>query len=598
MSECCEVICFKQHKMKIRTSFHLQLVKSVLGQHARLVICAIIISLSAIQNSRGQDCQHFYERLTPFGSGDRLLKATIRPCDAGSPADVDLYVFYSTDQSQLNTIFVGSSAPHGKARYVKTTDNRYEYEFIFPHTTHLHPNTADDHAVRIADTSKVYFRLLKRTRTSTGIRSDRDDLYSFKMPYKMTIANAGDSYAAGEGAPVVTGDQWSGVTEAQRWTDGDSRQYPPGTTPTDIDCHRSRLSGQTMAVIDLIDSHPEVAIDFRNVACSGAVIVNLWSSNDDNREVSNPHDVLIPFQFNSINSWLSANQYPRLDILMLNIGGNDLGFGDIVFDFLMLPLDFSVDSEAQAMIAENISTLPALYDALNVTIHSQLAMLPYCKPVIISTFPSPTRGPFGFCDAENESIHKLFVVPANQQMSAAAAAPQNDWDIIDMENAAGNHGFCASDNTRFFNKSWEESLAIQGDVFGIAHPNARGHFEMYRAKWNEVWDSKLACIRSYFDGFRALSEEGRALKEGELQEMLTTEKQRFAKRLSAAEAAFAKFKALRTKYAPILAKRKEAASEAKRIALRKPPRRTVPKFPIPRYYLDYKFGGDIKREKH
>ncbi len=219
------------------------------------------------------ECDHFTGLLTPFGPGDRQLTATIRTCGAAAN-NLEVYVFYSEDRNQLNNVTVGGTMPHGQAKLGRANGATLEFSFIFPHSDHRTPNLRDTNPVRIRSGRTVFVRVLKRVRTGAANTDHRGDLFTFKMPDKLTIASVGDSYASGEGAPVQEG----AASPTALWTDGDDG------TDTDVPCHRSKVSGQSMAVKDLKDDHPELAIAFKNVACSGAVIANLWSTNSADRQ--------------------------------------------------------------------------------------------------------------------------------------------------------------------------------------------------------------------------------------------------------------------------------------------------------------------------
>ncbi|WNZ25195.1 hypothetical protein HJG54_21630 [Leptolyngbya sp. NK1-12] len=129
---------------------------------------------------------------------------------------------------------------------------------------------------------------------------------------KLYIASIGDSYAAGEGAPERN---WS--TGAVTWI---SEQ-----------CHRSKHNSRNVAVNDLKTllsrSGSKIQIEFGDFSCSGATInVGLLGPYGG---VPHGYEVrpALPPQIDQLRDWLIEKQAPRLDILIVGVGGNDVGFG-------------------------------------------------------------------------------------------------------------------------------------------------------------------------------------------------------------------------------------------------------------------------------
>jgi hypothetical protein len=368
-----------------------------------------------------------------------------------------------------------------------------------------------------------------------------------------------------------------------------------------------------MAVIDLMDDHPELAIAFRNVACSGAVIENLWSNSASNRQVSNSGNVTIPFQLDDVRSWLEANTYNFLDILIMSIGGNNTGFSDIVIDFLLIPLmDFHNDSQAQEDLADAINQLNGDYDNLNTVIHNQLPMAPYPghKPIILTGYPSPIEAADGstcgtFCPppplkpeygdcwgivecddpkAEFTAIHNKFVAPINTTMQQSAQ--RNGWDFVPMIDAAARHGLCNCADG--YENTIGASFRIQNDPFGVAHPNNKGHDRMYKPRLAPVLESKVQYIRGVFHLGRLFNDDARAKKEEEVTQQ------------------FLKLRApLQLKYTSLLnnatvkplyyksqklqqRKSQRAAAKAQFLQSLKPAQITLPPYSLPAKYTSFK----------
>jgi hypothetical protein len=173
---------------------------------------------------------------------------------------------------------------------------------------------------------------------------------------KFTVIGLGDSFMAGEGAPVVLGDLDNGIQEI--WSNG----LPTGTSHSfNISaseqtrlarqaraCHRG-ASGLGLAVDELRTRWPSsIELIHQNFACSGAEVANLidqpYSGPGGCGKLSNspkktdclaitddtPTNEIRP-QLPEAISFLNAQRLSA-DAVVMSIGGNDLGFGAIIAD--------------------------------------------------------------------------------------------------------------------------------------------------------------------------------------------------------------------------------------------------------------------------
>lgn len=218
-----------------------------------------------------------------------------------------------------------------------------------------------------------------------------------EVPYRIsriTIASIGASYAAGEGAP-----------------DG------LGTTPQEAvwdepQCHRSRRNGRALAVNALRSANAgRLQFEFIDVACSGATInvgvLGPYAGVNHGGEIR----PALPSQIEQIEKRLAELGNPPLDVLLLSIGGNDVGFSTIISTLITPAIE-----EPQVVfgnlrdawlehIIENGDTenatrligfdlLPDAYDRLAAAIETRLAP----RYVLFTEFPDPSRGGDGrFC---------------------------------------------------------------------------------------------------------------------------------------------------------------------------------------------------------
>lgn len=162
---------------------------------------------------------------------------------------------------------------------------------------------------------------------------------------EFVIAGFGDSYGSGEGAPHTAGSYvYSGLLN--KWIVELGKKpalWTPNGTAEDRRCHRSPNSGLNQAALLLAAAFQGKArITFRNFACSGGAIRSGISA--VNGEVKTDHEnggVLTPYlgmgservfdpempsQVEQANAWRSS-----IDAAMVNVGGNDAGFGRMLF---------------------------------------------------------------------------------------------------------------------------------------------------------------------------------------------------------------------------------------------------------------------------
>lgn len=164
----------------------------------------------------------------------------------------------------------------------------------------------------------------------------------------------GDSYASGEGYPPFVKDNVN-PKDGQPYT-VDSNAVPTPKYIPDWDettCQRTRWSGfvRAAAQLEKLDSHSSVTLI--DVACAGAQV----SGNDDIYKPSMGGGfggLLTPKQpLNAVGNWPDGASTPlsippqidqinalrkgqQIDVNLLSIGGNDLGFGPIVTQCLEL----------------------------------------------------------------------------------------------------------------------------------------------------------------------------------------------------------------------------------------------------------------------
>jgi len=256
----------------------------------------------------------------------------------------------------------------------------------------------------------------------------------------------GDSIASGEGNP--------------------DRRFPDGSVEWgDLKCHRSQYAGAALAARKLEKSDKHTSVTFVSVACSGASINDVVNPGYLG-EV--PDGVPLPSQIEE-TSWLlcpdgqtcnSRWEINKIDALILQVGGNDLHFDDIV-TACAKERNCQDDGDLNARLAQDKANLPGrlntMADALN-------AWLRYDN-VVFPDYFDPTR-------AENGDFCPDMKFPVDWWPDGHITAVESQWAFNQILVPLNTMNMQAS-----FDHNW--SKAVQHDDKGTMHPNVKGH-EVYR----------------------------------------------------------------------------------------------------------------------
>jgi hypothetical protein len=190
------------------------------------------------------------------------------------------------------------------------------------------------------------------------------------------IASLGDSFASGEGNPDVP----------QQFDEAGNLIQPP--VWEDERTHLSAFAGPVQAALQIQKANPQASVTFVSLADSGAKLgvgvldpyggreapteENPGESSDDEaaestsvqqQEATTAPDDLLPPQIEQLAQL--ANGRP-IDALVLSIGGNDVGFGNIVKDMITAGLKGSLagSTDEQNFLDALEHTLPPLFARL------------------------------------------------------------------------------------------------------------------------------------------------------------------------------------------------------------------------------------------
>lgn len=280
----------------------------------------------------------------------------------------------------------------------------------------------------------------------------------------INIVSIGDSYASGEGAP----DQSGPFAQHPIWR-GDNRDGMASA------CHRSALAAPAMAAGQVAASRPAT---FTHMACTGAQIPNLGT------------------QLSNAMSQVSG----PIDALVISIGGNDIGFVNVVTGCFFSP----------CLVPGAFPTLFTRLTTLEATIRS---FGPSVRHVFLTEYPDPSTTPFppfddrcgtplapnilgfgfdtltapGALWAATSVIAPLngmlanFAATADANTTVMGTGPR--WHFVSGISAAFHgHGYCMGFpnvphmwiSNRYVNTQLD-SQATQGDLRGTMHPNSAGH---------------------------------------------------------------------------------------------------------------------------
>lgn len=445
----------------------------------------------------------------PDRVGERVLSFSC-PLDGIAKKDLEVWVYYSTNKSDL----ASENCPRGRASCSKIAGDPSKMlcKFYFPHQDHDKPNiihpeelggaeppTEDNmrdfifqlqknssikqaHTICFTDKSPkiinspslVYYKVV-RERKATKRTSD---IFEFTMPRVFVIGYMGDSYASGEGAPYSGSDKWD-----------------------DDFCHRSEKSGGMRGINKLIERRRDLVVRVINTTCSGAKIGHIIH----NRQVKG-NSSRKP-QLEQIEDWCKANNRDNIDIMLMGVGGNSMGFVPLAKAAIVGPIEkvatkqsvvFDFDKESGNTV-NLLRELPGKYDTLNYFLENQNYSI---GKVLMMNYPNMLHGQ-GNELCNNDFINSLLKDPINlfscfpkpetnllfnhinlfksilTDLNEAIrnASERHGWELIRIS-AINSHGLCNCKEP-YFNTTISSSIT-QGDLDGAIHPNSDGYMELYR----------------------------------------------------------------------------------------------------------------------
>lgn len=305
------------------------------------------------------------------------------------------------------------------------------------------------------------------------------------------IVSLGDSYASGEGNPDVPGDYAIVFPPCRQ--DGKFQLSTPclqgvrrRAAWSDSACHRSFWAGPAQAALALERADPHSTVTFVSLACSGATIEEGLLGRQLNRPPTRPPqlEALAALLCSGPAPCMDPSQQRRVDALIISIGGNDLGFSDIVRACLRSFSPCTGDNiredspvaEARRMLSRIGLLYIRVFRAVNATLN--------VADVLLTENADPSIGehgqycgfggfPFGARIQSDDVrwLHQNILRRLND--TGRSISRTLGWIYVDgIADPFHGHGYCARDH---WFVTYPESWAGQGDDRGTMHPNRLGH---------------------------------------------------------------------------------------------------------------------------
>lgn len=335
--------------------------------------------------------------------------------------------------------------------------SRYEWEVTLPNRSPIRESSTGC-MLDITVPEQGDFPVKLTMVASNGARYTASRLVKVK---DYLIVSMGDSVAAGEGNPDVRG---------------------PGLIVwNDTPCRRSWKSGHALAAIQLEDLDPHSSVTFFSTACSGDGIERGMLSNSDGNGL---------IQMDQVEQRLGSR---AIDALFLQVGANDMGFGEVVKQ-CGIPFHDCADQAFGDGVRRAIDRLPGQYRTLQDVIARRLRL---ASPhnVFLGEYFDPSKDHNGnFCDFEmtnagrvadwvpswvnghisakdNQFAWGQVVLPLNDTILRAAGERQ--WRHVGgVASAYYARGYCSANS---WIRNWDDSWNFQDNEKGTMHPNEYGH---------------------------------------------------------------------------------------------------------------------------
>lgn len=343
-----------------------------------------------------------------------------------------------------------------------TAINAYHWHIVGPGLAMPLDTTATGCATDVSLPQQGGYMVTLNVQTAGGQTAEHSAQVTVR---DLLLVSMGDSYASGEGNPDVP--TFMSSTGKAVWANQQ--------------CHRTRWAGPSLAALGLEQADPHTSVTFIDLSCSGATVP---------AGVAGPYagaeqGAQLPPQIDQLAALMTAAGRPRtIDALSLSIGGNDLGFVDIVETCGTTPQCYQDNpslpnaQEAWSIYQTGLASLPAHYATLSAALNAKLGAVLPAGHVYLREYPDLLRDSTGnpcnnLLDGVTLDEVQWAVNTVAPALNAAVrtAATANGWQVQAVPPGFRTHGYCAADN-------WIEqllwSIVWQGDYRGTLHPTLTG----------------------------------------------------------------------------------------------------------------------------
>ena len=279
------------------------------------------------------------------------------------------------------------------------------------------------------------------------------------------IVAIGDSYASGEGNPVVNGLYF---LRSAQW----AYSPDPAMNLENAKAHRSTLAAPAQFALALQRANPHEAVTFVSVADSGATIdKGLLGPMVSNVDAS----YNLPGQIDEVRQIVGSHP---IDVLTVSVGGNDVGFSKRLQELASNSILGNTPlTTIQGQVKSDLAALPQRYAALGTAIRG---LNP--AQVLITEYPDLSRNQRGqFAPIKLAGLDAIgaanvqfadqnILNPLNQSIATAAAA--NGWTAVGgLDAPFRTHGYSSTDS---WFRNVGQSLKYESTTIGAFHPNLNG----------------------------------------------------------------------------------------------------------------------------
>jgi hypothetical protein len=282
------------------------------------------------------------------------------------------------------------------------------------------------------------------------------------------IVLMGDSFMSGEGNPLQVQPAFWG-------------------TAMEANCHRTANTAAARAALALERSDPRSSVTFLSVACTGAIIDNIVSTDTMKGQFSQLPQVLA-VKTTLCGQASCPSGIPKIDAIVFDGGINDLGFAGLLERCALLNLVGSQcngDSVSQEIVTGRMNAMIGALPNFAIVVKSLGA-----AKFFVGDYPDPgsagsgTRctdwnfvngGPAGInghIGAADIAWFKTIEDQMNAALRSAFTKTSIAFSFLDFGTPFLGHGYCVGDH--WFQQT-NESIIHQGNNMGTMHPNDYGH---------------------------------------------------------------------------------------------------------------------------